>query len=260
MIRKKRKMGSKKKTHSLPGTAIVRHIEYGLPKINGVYFVYYKGQRASSGTYPIADYGVCTFVDGYYGTNKEILAYIGPIPLLALDDIMEKFEDENIPLHTYFVGTLKGPAKRTWKYGPYPESIYVTLSKGEPGDYGFEVNQRTTLPKPISYFSKKHNKWCNIKNVGSVIKKLQKLQKRAKNQTKKAKSHFAIATIKQMKLKKYEPYDSIMAALKVIPKEKNVYIFDMLLNAKIPRYHWKKGWSLVSDKKITAIRKRIGDL
>jgi len=256
----------KKTSMIIPGKALLKHIEYGHPKNNGVYFVYYKPKdtRAMGSTFPIANYEIININKGKNVKKMNILAYIGPLPILTLDELENDYKDEELSLHVYCIGTLKGALKSNWKEGPFHEDILATLQFGEKGDYIFEVNQRTTLPKPLSRYSEKHSKFINIKNPTKTLKKLKKLRKQAKTTLdleRFERGEYIIATIKGIRIKKYKlrTFD-IIDAMGTMPKKNNVYMFEMREQGLIPIHKWRKGWSLVSDEKVRAIRKQIGDL
>lgn len=256
----------KKTKTRIPGKMLLKHIQYGHPKFNGIYFVYYKPKdtRAMSSTFPIANYEIVNINKGKNIKNLNILAYIGPLPILTLDELENGFKDEELSLHVYCIGTLKGASKSNWKEGPFHEDILAILQSGEKGDYVFEINQRTTLPKPISKFSTKYDKFINIKKPNITIKKLKKLMKQAKNKPYIEKfeiGEYIVATMKGIKTQKYkERTFDIIKAMGVVPKKKNTYIFEIREQGIIPIHGWNHGWNNLSDQKVRDIRHIIGDI
>lgn len=259
----------KKTKFKIPGRMLLKHVEYGYPKWNGLYLIYYKPKdtRAMGNTFPIASYTLINIDKGRNARKLNILAYIGPLPVLTLDELENGYKYNDLSLHVYCIGTLKGAAKGSWKEGPYGEDILATLQGGEKGDYIFEINQRTTLPKPISKYSPKYHKFINIKNLTKTIKKLKRLKKQANKAPftpdieKFETGEYIIATIKGIKTWKYkERTFDLIDAMGTMPKKNNYYMFEMREQGLIPIHKWKKGWANISNIKVRAIRKQIGDL
>lgn len=268
MIRKSRK-SMQKPSINIPGKALLKYVKYGLPKISGVYFVYYKTKDpgAMSSTFPAALTTKCVFNKGKWISNKQILAFIGPLPVLTLDEIEEGYKKEDLSLHVYCTGTLKNAMQGKWKEGPFQDDISPLCSKGEKGDYVFEVNQRTTIPVPINFYSEKAGKWLKVKNTNLTIQKMKKLNKEGKKRTKsskttessKAKTHYVVCTVPQMHKGGFSVVQNIIGAFGQLA-EKGEYIFEISEERVLPVYQWKNGWKNLSNKKVRAIRKRIGDL
>jgi|GEM_PF-4592388 len=262
----------KTKTIKLPGKRLLKHIKYGIPTDSdtGIYLVYYKLKypRAMSSSFPIADYEVIKLQNGKTPKNLNILAYIGPFPALTLDELADNYKEEDLSLHVYCIGTLKGAAELSWKQGPFQESLDAVLQKGKKGDFIFEVNQRTTVPKPLYIY--KNNRFIKLKNPKKAIEKIKLYQneikgkKTAKKQSKKSikqkNDTYGIGTIKQAKNGKFErKYPSIIKAFGFVPDDlkAKVYIFEFTKLEIVPVWAWKMGWDKLSDKKVRKIKKVV---
>lgn len=256
----------KKKKYKPTGKRFLKHVQYGFPKLNGVYFVYHKPNRPSAmgSAFPTASYDIDIISEGKSGKRLNILAYIGPLPILTLDEIATEYEDQEINLHVYYVGTLKGALLNKWIHGPFHESIFAQCKDGKPGDYIFEVNQRTTFPKPIMRYSEKHQKFRFVKNESKVIAKMKKLKKQLKDQPyhkKYKRGDFLISTVKGIKiLKPYKVKDNIINAIGVVPKKNNSYIFEINERGIFPVMKWKNGWDYLSNELTRKIRTKLGEI
>ena len=243
---------------NIPGKALLKYVEHGLPKINGVYFAYYKPirERAMSNTFPIASYCTVVFDDGKWVSNKNILAFLGPLPVLTLDEIDSQYKKQELSLHVYCIGTLQGAVNGTWLQGPFNQSLFLSLIGGEKGEYGFEINQRTTLPNPITRYSEKHDKWIKIQNPKVVIAKMKKLKVGIDAIEK---TTYFVCPIKDMAKGGTNPKGCIIKAMGALA-EKGDYIFEMTGKEATPIYQWRHGWKMISNKKTKAIKKRISVL
>lgn len=258
----------KKNKVKIPGKQLLRHIQYGFPEDNGTYIVYTKpfvGEPALSSTFPTAFIDLINIKDNRPSRKLNILAYIGPIPHITLDEIEVEYKNEDLIIHVYCIGTIKDAVKFSWKQGPYTNVVQAMCEDGEDGDFIFEINQRTTLPKPIYKYSEKHFKFINIKNPNAITQKLKKLKKQAKNPTHIEKlkvGDYVIATIQGVQTCKYiKRSKDLIEIFGTTHKDKPVvYIFEQRENGLFPIHVWKKGWAGVSNKKVRAIRKRIGEL
>ena len=162
---------------NLPGKIFEKHIQYGLPEIDGVYLCYYKPNppEAFSATFPVAGMKIMSFNKGSWAGKEFVLAYMGPLPTLNLDQLDQEKECVN---QVFVIGTLKMAAQNRWTNGPYPQHILATLQTGEEKHFVFKLDSHISLPVPTNKWSIKKGKWQPVKKEN--IKKYQKMIKKLK--------------------------------------------------------------------------------
>ena len=184
MILKRGRIG-KIKTSSfpkirLPGEDLLKKIQFGTPPEKGIYLCFYKPnyENGWSQVMPMAGMTVAHFSEGSWGYNAQILAWIGPLPTLSLDELAA---NEECLARVFYIGTLEQAANFTYKSGPHPMYMSAFLQPGKPGEFIFEVNSHKTQPNPVSKFStKKNNIWQKLKEPKKYIKMIKVLKKRNK--------------------------------------------------------------------------------
>ncbi len=175
----KRKSMGRKKSFKLPGDFLIKHIEYGTPIIDGVYACYFKPEKQSawSSTFPCADMKMISFSKGKFFGNVHVLAWVGPLPVLSLDELHTNKECVN---RVFYTGTLNQAAKDEYKTGPHSQYMLAFLSVGRKHEFIFEINTHKTTPNPIAKYSTIKEQWkkINKKNGKKYIKGIEKLRKR----------------------------------------------------------------------------------
>jgi len=173
-----RKSMGRKKSFTLPGDGLLKQIKYELPVVDGVYACYFKPDNPSawSNTFPCADMKMISFSNGKFFGNVHVLAYIGPLPVLSLDELHDNEECIN---RVFCIGTLKGFAKYSFTHGPFSQYMLAYLEEGKKGEFICEMNTHKSEPNPISKYNTDKEKWVKIKkeNISKYIKAIQRFKK-----------------------------------------------------------------------------------
>ena len=175
-------MGSDYFDCRLPGIDLFPEIMAGdTPIAAGVYLVYYQyipplaissiEKSAPPGTglwdgkewqgLRIAGMTIANYQNQRWGLNAKVLAYIGPIPTLSLDMLLDY--KPPFPLHqTFFISTIKQAAKGQASSGPHAEYIHAALTPGFLGEYIFKKTNQDSKLIPIARLDPSHQaaiKW-----------------------------------------------------------------------------------------------------
>jgi hypothetical protein len=176
----KRKSVGKKKSFTLPGDFLVKHIKYGVPIVDGVYACYFKPDKPSgwSSTFPCADMKMISFSDGKFFGNVHVLAWVGPLPVLCLDELKD---NEKCINRVFSIGTLQGAAKNRFNHGPFPQYMLAYLEEGRKHDFIFELSTHKTVPNSIAKFSTIKGKWIklNKESINKYTNAILKLKRKA---------------------------------------------------------------------------------
>lgn len=172
MRRKKKKNGIR-----IPGKIFEKHVQYGIPEVEGVYLCYYKPSGIPEAVYPVAGLEVSNWYNGKWGTKKQIVAFIGPLPVPLLDEL---YENKECISTVFYIGTLKGSSQFKFISGPHFQYRIAELQRGKKGRFIFEVDARKTLPLAVSRYDTPTKKWVPIENERKYQLIIRKYQKREK--------------------------------------------------------------------------------
>lgn len=175
-------MGSDYFKPSLSGEYFFESIKAGDTPIHpGVYLVFYKydppsgwcnvDQIAQQGTgvwdggmwqgLKISGMTIANYQNQRWGLNAKVLAYLGPLPTLALNPLLDC--TPGFPVNqTFFISTVKMVAKGLVSSGPLTEYIHASLTTGFFGEYIFKMTNQDTYLTPIAKFDPDHKaaiKW-----------------------------------------------------------------------------------------------------
>jgi len=175
MIRRKSKQISLK----VPGEIFLKHIQFGKPSYAGVYLCFYKPSgRPAHDNFPIAGMTVANYSDGAWGSRENILAFIGPLPVLSLDELAVNNKCE---IRSFCIGTLKQAASNKWASFNHPQYIlaYLKQEHRKKGNFIFELNSHKSMPIPLSRYNPETDKWDILSEdqQAQYIKTLKLLQK-----------------------------------------------------------------------------------
>ncbi len=168
----------RKKAFKLPGEIFMKHVQFGLPKIEGMYACYYKytSPESISSAFPVAGMTLLNFNKGKFFGNRSVLAWIGPLPTLSLDELQDNKECNS---RIFYISNLKTASKYKFESGPYLQHAVTSLQPGKKGYFIFEVNTHKSIPNPISRYNVKEGKWKNLEKKD--IKKYIKIMKKQGN-------------------------------------------------------------------------------
>lgn len=158
----------------IPGKIFMKHLQFGLPQISGIYACYYKHNNSNEAI-PPAGIKILHFNKDKFFGKDQVLAWIGPLPILSLDELQDNKECVSV---VYYTGTLKQVINNKFKTGPHPQYINAVLQNNRKGDFIFEVNTHKSIPNPIAKFNIKINQFKKLKEKG--IKKYIKIMKKYK--------------------------------------------------------------------------------
>ncbi len=183
-----------------PGEKFFKEIVPGNTPINsGIYLVFYKYEPPSAwssvekaaghGTglwdgdnwqgLRIAGMTIANYQNQRWGLNATVLAYIGPLPTLSLDALLDY--TPGFPINqTFYISTMKMASKGMVSSGPHAEYIHASLTGGFFGEYIFKKTNQDSHLIPISRFDPDHKaavKWKRLseKEQKDVLKNIEEL-------------------------------------------------------------------------------------
>ena len=174
MIRKQKNEFPKMK---IPGEIFTKHIQFGTPDINGVYAIFYKpNPPLAHDNFPMSGLKIANYSKGSWGCSEQVLAFIGPLPVLSLDEL--EINKECVS-KCFAVGSLKDAASGKFKSSNHPQYILAALqgSLMKKGNFIFELNSHKNMPIPLSKFDEKRNNWVSIKNPEIYLKTIKLLKR-----------------------------------------------------------------------------------
>ncbi len=171
----------------------MKHIRFGAPDLPGMYMCYvsrHPKERVLSkndNTFPSADmkliyWGEDEDKEKSWGSGLTVLAWIGPIPILSIDELSS---DKEAISRVFCIGTLKGASKYQWTRGSFPEQVFALLKSGKEGEFIFQINTRATLPIPICKYNTRLGIWRDLnekaKKKYTIILKMKMKKNEKKN-------------------------------------------------------------------------------
>ena len=165
---------NKTKGMQVPGQILMKHIKFGEPEIDGMYMCYYKPfPPLAHDNFPMAGMIVVNYFKGKWSTGKNIIAFIGPLPVLSLDELVNNNECQGV---NFYTGTLKDAAKGNFNTGPHTQLILANLNGLKKGEFVFDVNTHKSIPVPLVKYSTKRENTVTLdeKNKKKYIKILKK--------------------------------------------------------------------------------------
>lgn len=168
-------MIKKKKKLKVPGEILLKHLQYDTPEVPGLYACYYKPfpPSALSNSFPTAGMKIITFNNGKFFGGEHILAWIGPLPVLSLDELDSNQECLS---RVFYTGNLKEAAKNKFRTGPHSQYLFAKLGTGKKNEFIFEVNTHKSIANPVARYNLKSEKWKDLKEKD--IKKYIKIMKK----------------------------------------------------------------------------------
>lgn len=153
---------NKKGSHfTIPGQLLKKRLEFGKPILDGLYLIYcHYTLPSSKEIFPTAGMFIATFSKGKWTGSTNVLAWIGPLPVLSLDELTDNKE---CVATCFYTGTLKGMAKHNPSTGPHFQYRIADLTKGQKGEFIFECNTHKTIPNPLAKYSTKKSKFIELK-------------------------------------------------------------------------------------------------
>lgn len=230
----KRRMTKKKNTimSHFPGEYLQRKIQTDTPLISGTYLCFIKPDPPEAWNhFPICRMGLIDFKEDQWQESKIILGWIGPLPVLSLDEL-EDFSPRDSGLILYFIGYMDDSELFIFEKGPFYQSIDAKFQEGEAGQFIYQVNSRTAKSVPISEW--KDGNWYPVNEERT----------------------YTVCTLKEMINREYKE-QSLGSALKTESK-KGYYIFEINKESITPIHQWNSGWAALSGNKTRKIKERIG--
>lgn len=216
----------------------VQYIQRGIPKEEGYYFCYTEESNhlGLSSHNPLSGTKVIKYDSKIgWGTNFNVLAWIGPFPVFPLKDLQsEKPKYKQI---AYAIGNEKDGLDFKFKEGPFFESIKPVCHIGDEGDCIFQIDPEKEKPEILYYWNPYKNLWSPVDcPEGNEI--------------------CFIASVKEMKSNKYKINSNSGNLLKKSGK-KGQYIFELKKGVFEPKYQWKDKWIKLSKNKINKLKKLL---
>lgn len=167
---------------TLPGEIFTKHIKFGTPEMDGVYVCLYKHEPGlAHDCFPPAGMKIAHYSQGKWGCSDMVLAFLGPLPILCLDQLTMEKECVNVQ---FTIGTLKQAARNKFKSVHYPQYILATLEAAHniEGNFIFEMNSHKTMPIPVAKLTES-GQWEKIPDPKKYIKIIKMFRDKA-NETK----------------------------------------------------------------------------
>ena len=178
-MRRKAKTITQNKTPGIkiPGKIFEKHITFGVPELQGVYLCFYKPHGISDEIYPVSGMEISNWYKGKWGTKKQVVAFMGPLPVPLLDELYDNKECISV---VFYISTLKAVTENKFKSGPHFQYRIAQLQKGKKGLFIFKIDAQKTIPFPVARYNKAKGKWVTITKVDKYLKIIQKYRKRQK--------------------------------------------------------------------------------
>ena len=167
---------------SLPGGIFTKHIQFGTPVLDGIYVVFFKHYPPlAHDNFPPAGMKICHYSIGAWACSEMVLAFLGPLPILSLDELAVEQECVN---RQFIIGTLKGAAKNKFLSVYHPQYIIATLDVPlqRKGHFIFEMNSHKSMPTPVAKWGEEEGKWRKITEPIKYLKIIKAFQKIGKSE------------------------------------------------------------------------------
>lgn len=162
----------------VPGDLFIKRIQFGVPDLDGIYVCFYKPYPLlAHDNFPMAGIKIAHYSKGKWGCGEMVLAFLGPLPILSLDELAN---DQECVAKQFAIGTLKEAAKNEFQSNNHPQYIFAVLAHEymKKGNFIFEVNSHKSMPVPLAKYNETTNTWEKIKETKQYLKTIQLLQRR----------------------------------------------------------------------------------
>lgn len=253
-------MNPKRKTKApshLPGHLLQKYIKTGMPKCSGYYVCYTDLKEAWTDVFPISRHQVIFYDGERWSSGDPVLGWIGPLPVLSLDEL-HSYPPNEAGLLFYYIGTPDEAASFEFKQPLFHQSFSAFLSPGKEGEYIYQYNTRKTGLKKLYKYNPDSEKWQYLGD---------KKEKQTKAKPKTIKPFktkeldapiYAVGTKKEAALENWQhgqTTDFIDAWGGLY--EKGEYLWEIRHKSIEPMHIWNNGWGTVSLQQSTRIQKLL---